>query len=124
MKKMEKRFELNQRLPALESKRLLNALLILRKTCCHPQLSQRVGCRLSQKTMGLEELLDFMITKSQNKCAETLRSVLLQLNALGGLAAIEKSFEEAIQSYDEVLEISQDIENSQTCVVDDYQLMH
>ncbi|XP_020226329.1 E3 ubiquitin-protein ligase SHPRH [Cajanus cajan] len=91
-----------------EAGKLLNALLKLRQACCHPQVGSS-GLRSMQQTpMTMEEILMVLISKTKIEGEEALRKLVIALNALAAIAAIQKDFSQATLLYSEALTLAEE----------------
>ncbi|KAL9315887.1 hypothetical protein ACSQ67_016888 [Phaseolus vulgaris] len=89
-----------------EAGKLLNALLKLRQACCHPQVGSSGLRSLQQTPMTMEEILMVLISKTKIEGEEALRKLVIALNALAAIAAIQKDFSEATSLYSEALTLA------------------
>ncbi|QCE00806.1 E3 ubiquitin-protein ligase SHPRH [Vigna unguiculata] len=89
-----------------EAGKLLNALLKLRQACCHPQVGSSGLRSLQQTPMTMEEILMVLISKTKIEGEEALRKLVIALNALAAIAAIQKDFSQATSLYGEALALA------------------
>ncbi|CAJ1970559.1 unnamed protein product [Sphenostylis stenocarpa] len=89
-----------------EAGKLLNALLKLRQACCHPQVGSSGLRSLQQTPMTMEEILMVLISKTKIEGEEALRKLVIALNALAAIAAIQKDFSQATSLYSEALTLA------------------
>jgi len=101
---------LDARLSAIDRQtlnNLLNPLLKLRQSCCHPQAVRGQFLNLNAKNnssaMTMEDLLDQMIKKAIAECEEHHRQTVAALNGLAAVAIIEEEWPAAAERYREVL---------------------
>ncbi|XP_023551403.1 E3 ubiquitin-protein ligase SHPRH isoform X2 [Cucurbita pepo subsp. pepo] len=102
--------------------KLLNTLLKLRQACCHPQVGSSGLRSLQQSPMTMEEILMVLVSKTKIEGEEALRRTVVALNALAGIAIIEKKFSEALSLYKEALELAE--ENNEDFRVDPLLSIH
>ncbi|XP_038884909.1 E3 ubiquitin-protein ligase SHPRH isoform X5 [Benincasa hispida] len=88
--------------------KLLSTLLKLRQACCHPQVGSSGLRSLQQSPMTMEEILMVLVSKTKIEGEEALRRSVVALNALAGIAIIEKKFSEAFSLYKEALELAEE----------------
>ncbi|CAN6200289.1 unnamed protein product [Urochloa humidicola] len=86
--------------------KLLVPLLKLRQACCHPQVGSSGLCSLQHNPLSMDEILQVLIGKAKIEGEEELRKIVVDLNGLAGLAAIEQKNEEAIALYKEALALA------------------
>ncbi|KAL2317565.1 hypothetical protein Fmac_031441 [Flemingia macrophylla] len=91
-----------------EAGKLLNALLKLRQACCHPQVGSSGLRSLQQTPMTMEEILMVLISKTKIEGEEALRKLVIALNALAAIAAIQKDFSQATLLYSEALTLAEE----------------
>ncbi|KAK7385443.1 hypothetical protein VNO78_31163 [Psophocarpus tetragonolobus] len=91
-----------------EAGKLLNALLKLRQACCHPQVGSSGLRSLQQSPMTMEEILLVLISKTKIEGEEALRKLVIALNALAAIAAIQKDFSQATLLYREALTLAEE----------------
>ncbi|RDX63983.1 E3 ubiquitin-protein ligase SHPRH, partial [Mucuna pruriens] len=91
-----------------EAGKLLNALLKLRQACCHPQVGSSGLRSLQQSPMTMEEILMVLISKTKIEGEEALRKLVIALNALAAIAAIQKDFSQATLLYSEALTMAEE----------------
>ncbi|XP_047148397.1 E3 ubiquitin-protein ligase SHPRH isoform X4 [Vigna umbellata] len=89
-----------------EAGKLLNALLKLRQACCHPQVGSSGLRSLQQTPMTMEEILMVLISKTKIEGEEALRKLVIALNALAAIAAIQNDFCQATSLYGEALALA------------------
>nr|TKW36527.1 hypothetical protein SEVIR_2G446300v2 [Setaria viridis] len=86
--------------------KLLVPLLKLRQACCHPQVGSSGLCSLQHNPLSMDEILQVLIGKAKIEGEEELRKIVVALNGLAGLAAIEQRNQEAISFYKEALALA------------------
>ncbi|XP_039834097.1 E3 ubiquitin-protein ligase SHPRH-like isoform X4 [Panicum virgatum] len=86
--------------------KLLVPLLKLRQACCHPQVGSSGLCSLQHNPLSMDEILQVLIGKAKIEGEEELRKIVVALNGLAGLAAIEQKNQEAISFYKEALALA------------------
>ncbi|XP_027329381.1 E3 ubiquitin-protein ligase SHPRH isoform X1 [Abrus precatorius] len=91
-----------------EAGKLLNALLKLRQACCHPQVGSSGLRSLQQSPMTMEEILMVLISKTKIEGEEALRKLVIALNGLAAIAAIQKDFSQAASLYNEALTLAEE----------------
>ncbi|KAH1262852.1 E3 ubiquitin-protein ligase SHPRH [Glycine max] len=91
-----------------EAGKLLNALLKLRQACCHPQVGSSGLRSLQQSPMTMEEILMVLISKTKIEGEEALRKLVIALNALAAIAAIQNDFSQATLLYSEALSLAEE----------------
>ncbi|XP_068668548.1 uncharacterized protein [Aristolochia californica] len=91
-----------------EAAKLLNSLLKLRQACCHPQVGSSGLRSLQHSPMTMEEILDVLINKAKTEGEEALRKVVVALNGLAAIAAIEQDFLRAVSIYREALILAEE----------------
>ncbi len=82
---------------------LLQPLLRLRQSCCHPQAVRGQFMSLQKSTMTMEELMEQMIKKVTLECEEENRKYSSALNGLCGIDMFEEKFEDAAEKYRDAL---------------------
>ncbi|TRY78378.1 hypothetical protein TCAL_01692 [Tigriopus californicus] len=87
---------------------LLNPLLRLRQSCCHPQAVRGQFIGLQKTTMTMENLLEQMTKKVTLECEDAHRQLIAALNGLAAIAIIEEQWVEASEKYREVLRTSEE----------------
>ncbi|KAF8680793.1 hypothetical protein HU200_045640 [Digitaria exilis] len=102
--------------------KLLVPLLKLRQACCHPQVGSSGLCSLQHNPLSMDEILQVLIGKAKIEGEEELRKIVVALNGLAGLAAIEQRNQEAISLYKEALALAH--ENSDDFRVDPLLNLH
>ncbi|ERN04198.1 E3 ubiquitin-protein ligase SHPRH isoform X1 [Amborella trichopoda] len=98
----------DQSLSHEEAAKLLVSLLKLRQACCHPQVGSSGLRSLQQTPMTMEEILEVLIGKAKIEGEEALRRLVVALNGLAGIAAIENDPQRAIVLYKEALALSEE----------------
>ncbi|KAG9443285.1 hypothetical protein H6P81_014625 [Aristolochia fimbriata] len=91
-----------------EAAKLLNSLLKLRQACCHPQVGSSGLRSLQHSPMTMEEILDVLVNKAKTEGEEALRRVVVALNGLAAIAAIEQDFLQAVSIYREALNLAEE----------------
>ncbi|KAK7301052.1 hypothetical protein RJT34_11908 [Clitoria ternatea] len=91
-----------------EAGKLLNALLKLRQACCHPQVGSSGLRSLQQSPMTMEEILMVLISKTKVEGEEALRKLVIALNGLAAIAALQKDDSEAALLYNEALTLAEE----------------
>nr|GLL21004.1 E3 ubiquitin-protein ligase SHPRH isoform X1 [Ipomoea trifida] len=92
----------------MDAAKLFNSLLKLRQACCHPQVGSSGLRSLQQSPMTMEEILSVLVGKTKVEGEEELRKVVVALNALAGIAIIEKNIPQAISLYKEALALTEE----------------
>ncbi|KAM7270916.1 hypothetical protein ACFE04_030130 [Oxalis oulophora] len=96
----------------MEAAKLLNSLLKLRQACCHPQVGSSGLRTLQQSPMTMDEILQLniykvLVGKTKTEGEEALRKVIVALNALAGIAMIEKNPIQAKSLYQEAVHLTE-----------------
>jgi E3 ubiquitin-protein ligase SHPRH len=104
--KLRKFNDLKQRLSEIDRNTLntlLNPVLRLRQSCCHPQAVRGQFISLQKSTMTMEQLLEQMIKKITVDCEDNHRQYIAALSGLAGIAMISEEWKGAAMTYRDVL---------------------
>ncbi|CAN7988782.1 unnamed protein product [Ixodes hexagonus] len=101
---------------------LLQPLRRLRQACCHPQAVRGSCLPMRTDTMTMEELLTSLIKKTTVECEEAHRRMISAMNGIAGIYIIQDEFEEAANTYREVLWSAKD--HSKNIKTDRLQQLH
>ncbi|XP_058110678.1 uncharacterized protein LOC131253624 isoform X2 [Magnolia sinica] len=91
-----------------EASKLMHSLLKLRQACCHPQVGSSGVRSLQQAPMTMEEILEVLVGKAKIEGEEALRRVVVALNGLAGIAALEQDVPRAVSLYREALALAEE----------------
>lgn len=91
-----------------EAAKLLHSLLKLRQACCHPQVGSSGLRSLQQTPMTMDEILEVLVGKAKIEGEEALRRLVVALNGLAGIAAIEQDLPRAVSLYREALALAEE----------------